>query len=227
MIAVSPSGTDEKPDLIVTGHQWWWEIRYPRADGSEVVTANEIHIPVGKKLKLELRSADVIHDFWVPDLGRKIDAIPGQPNHIWLESSRMGTFLGFCAEFCGSAHAWMQIRVIAESEPDYLKWVAQQAAPSVTPLAESAKRGLETFRGNTCVNCHSINGISTAVEVGPDLTHLGARQTLVAGALMNNSEDLTQWLTKPDRIKPGAHMPSFGFDKDELADLVSYLESLK
>jgi cytochrome c oxidase subunit II len=231
MIEVSPTGPNGKPDLIVVGHQWWWEVRYPAPNdsevGSEIITANEIHIPVHKKLQLELRSADVIHDFWVPDLGRKIDAIPGQPNHIWLESNTEGTFLGFCAEFCGASHAWMQIRVIAESEADYQKWLRGQAAPALSPAENSAKHGMEIFRNNTCVDCHSISGISTAIQIGPDLSHMASRTSLVAGALQNNSDALAQWLINPDRIKPGAHMPAFGFKKDDLFDLVSYLEGLK
>jgi cytochrome c oxidase subunit II len=227
MIASSPSATSGKPDLIVVGHQWWWEARYPMGDGSEAVTANEIHIPVGKKLLLELRAADVIHDFWVPDLGRKIDAIPGQPNQIWLEADHKGTFLGFCAEFCGGSHAWMQIRVMADEEQDYKAWLTRQAAPALIPQSASAKRGLELFRSNTCVNCHQVSGISTAIQIGPDLSHLGARETLVAGALQNNPADISRWLINPDRIKPGAHMPKFGFRKDELDDLSSFLESLK
>jgi cytochrome c oxidase subunit 2 len=234
MVTVSPSGPSGKPDLIVIGHQWWWEVRYPLANGTEAITANEIHIPVGKRLQLELRSADVIHDFWVPDLGRKIDAIPGQPNSIWLEADRAGTFLGFCAEFCGTSHAWMQIRVMAESEPDYQAWLNRQASPAAAPVMASAKRGFEIFRGNTCMNCHSINNAngngaesSNAIQIGPDLTHLAGRETLVAGALKNTPDQLTQWLKNPDRIKPGAHMPVFGFKKDELYDLSSYLESLK
>lgn len=227
MIEVSPSGPSEKPDLIVIGHQWWWEVRYPLANGSDAVTANEIHIPVGKKMQMNLQAADVIHDFWVPDLGRKIDAIPGQPNSIWLESDRKGTFRGFCAEFCGASHAWMQIRVVAEDEADFQAWLRQQASPAVAPKEASAKRGRELFRSNTCMNCHSINGVSTATEIGPDLSHLAGRETLVAGALKNTPDDLVQWLMNPHRIKPGAHMPAFGFKKDDLYDLSSYLEGLK
>lgn len=227
MISVSPPGSSQKPDLIVVGHQWWWEIRYPLADGTQAVTANEIHIPAGKKMLLELRSADVIHDFWVPELGRKIDAIPGQPNQIWLEADHKGTFLGFCAEFCGASHAWMQIRVLADSEPEFNAWLAHVAGPAILPQSASAKRGLELFRGNTCVNCHQINGISLAAQIGPDLTHLAARGTLAAGALKNNSSDLTRWLRGPDRIKPGAHMPGFGFKENELDDLSSFLGALK
>jgi cytochrome c oxidase subunit II len=227
MMLVSPPSSSGKPDLVVVGHQWWWEIRYPLANGSEAVTANEIHIPVGKRILLELRSADVIHDFWVPDLGRKIDAIPGQPNQIWLESDKIGTFTGFCAEFCGASHAWMQIRVVAESEADFQIWRDHQASPAIIPQSATAQRGLELFRSNTCVNCHEVSGISTAIQIGPSLTHLAGRETLVAGALRNTSSDLARWLSGPEQIKPGAHMPAFGFKKDELDDLTTFLEVLK
>lgn len=135
--------------------------------------------------------------------------------------------MGFCAEFCGASHAWMQIRVVAQNEPDFQAWLKNQDAPPVAPVETSAKHGLEIYRKNTCVNCHSISGISTPIQIGPDLTHLASRETLVAGALMNNSDDLAQWLTHPDRVKPGAHMPAFGFQKDDLTALVSYLEGLK
>jgi cytochrome c oxidase subunit 2 len=233
MLASSPSQASGTPDLIVSGHQWWWEVQYPISPGHNVITANEIHIPAGKRLLLELRASDVIHDFWVPELGRKIDAIPGQPNQIWLEADRIGTYLGFCAEFCGGSHAWMQIRVIAESEPDYQKWLAGQAAPaSVSNQAtlsknESVQRGLVLFKNKTCINCHQISGVSTPIEVGPDLTHLASRETLVAGALKNNNDDLARWLDNPDRVKPGAHMPAFKLTQAETSDLISFLGSLQ
>jgi cytochrome c oxidase subunit 2 len=227
MIAASPSGTEGKPDLIVIGHQWWWEIRYPQASGVDAVTANEIHIPSGKKLLLELRSADVIHDFWVPELGRKIDAIPGHPNQIWLQADHEGLYTGFCAEFCGASHAWMHIRVIAENDGDFRNWLAHIAQPASFSRDESAKRGLELFRSKTCMNCHQIDGVSSPVQIGPDLTHVASRETLVAGALKNDPPSLNQWLESPDRVKPGAHMPNFNLGQGEIRDLTSFLESLK
>ena len=227
MTLASPSGEVSKPDLIVIGHQWWWEIRYPMPDGTDVVTANEIHIRIGKKLLLELRSADVIHDFWVPDLGRKIDAIPGHPNQIWLEASHEGLYLGFCAEFCGASHAWMKIRVIAEDEKTFSRWVAHMRTPAIPPDSAITKQGLDLFRQKTCVNCHHINGESDPVQIGPDLTHIGSRETLAAGALKNTPFDLSRWLENPGRIKPGANMPAFGLSKAEIQSLTSYLESLQ
>jgi cytochrome c oxidase subunit 2 len=227
MIAASPSDVEGKPDLIVIGHQWWWEVRYPREGLSDGVTANEVHIPAGKRLLLELRSADVIHDFWVPELGRKVDAIPGHPNQIWLEADQPGTYAGFCAEFCGASHAWMKIKVIAEKADDFQKWQDHEFQPAQFSKESAPQRGLALFQSRTCMNCHQVDGLSIPVQIGPDLTHVASRETLVAGALKNDSESLRQWLENPDRIKPGAHMPRFGFDKNEMDDLVSLLESLK
>jgi len=225
MIESSPSDFGLKPDLIVVGHQWWWEIRYP-TDAGEAITANEIHIPVGQRLLLELRAADVIHDFWVPELGRKIDAIPGHPNQIWLHAENEGEFQGFCAEFCGASHAWMKIRVIAENHSEFDRWLSHMKESAQIPTSEAAKRGLAIFQNKTCVNCHRISGPTNGDPIGPDLTHLSSRETLGAGALQNTKFNLARWLENPDAIKPGAHMPSFGLTKSEIDDLTSYFEGL-
>jgi cytochrome c oxidase subunit 2 len=167
-----PVPDGRKPDLQVIGHQWWWEINYP---ASGVVAANEIHIPVGKPILIDLQSADVIHDFWAPQLGRKIDAVPGHPNTLWIQADMPGTYLGTCAEFCGVEHAWMRFRVIAQSEPEFEAWQRAQLVVPSTPSAPEALAGAHLFADKTCVNCHAIAGTTANQSVGPDLTHLASR----------------------------------------------------
>jgi cytochrome c oxidase subunit 2 len=227
MIETSPSETNTKPDLVVIGHQWWWEVRYPNGNGSEAITANEIHIPVGKRMLLEIQSSDVVHDFWVPELGRKIDAVPGHPNQIWLEADHAGSYGGFCAEFCGSSHAWMKILILAQNDLDYQIWLKKIASPALIPQSLSEKHGLTLFNEKTCTSCHHVEGISAPVQIGPDLTHLASRETLGAGVMSNNVSNVSTWIKDPGKIKPGAHMPSYPFTKTELADLTAYLESLQ
>ena len=226
MLAVNePPTAGQSPDLVVTGHQWWWEANYPK---SGAATANEIHIPTGRRLLLELRSADVIHDWWVAQLGRKMDAIPGQPNHLWIEARQPGTYLGACSEFCGTQHAWMRIRVVAQLPEEFAAWEDAQLQRSATTSSDNfVKRGKALFQEKTCANCHAIAGTDANGNVGPNLTHLGSRKTLLTGILENNPENLAKWLDHPQKVKPGAHMPNFRFEQRELESLVSYLSSLK
>ena len=228
-----------KPDLIVTGHQWWWEATYP---GSGVIVANEIHIPTGKKWLVKLDSADVIHSFWVPQLSPKMDMIPGHPNHLWLEADRPGTYLGACAEYCGAQHAWMRFLVIAHPPAEFEAWQKQQlkSAPPVSVLlvsksgarysrkvpADAAARGEQVFRDMTCINCHAIQGVGTA-RVGPDLTHLASRRTLAAGLMDNTPNNLAEWLKNAQAFKPGSHMPNLQLTDAQVSDLVAYFETLK
>jgi cytochrome c oxidase subunit II len=212
------------PDLLVIGHQWWWEVRYPNAG---VVTANEIHIPVGQKLLVRLESADVIHDFWVPQLAPKSDMIPGHPNHLWLQADRAGTYHGACAEFCGAEHAWMRFLVIAEPAAEFQAWLRQQEQVAPPPVTDSAAYGLRLFKDMTCLNCHPIRGVSTAANAAPDLTHLASRRTLAAGALKNNATNLARWLRNPETVKPGSRMPNLKLTEAQVNDLVSYLGSLQ
>lgn len=219
-----PIPKDPQPDLIVTGHQWWWEVQYP---DSGIVTANEIHIPTGKQLLVQVNSADVIHDFWVPQLGRKVDATPGYTSHIWLQADKPGTYLGTCNEFCGAQHAWMRIRVIAESSADFAAWEQSQTQVPAVPTTGEAAKGAQLLLSRTCANCHNINGTTANAHIGPDLTHLGSRETLAAGILDNTSENLSAWLTNPQTVKPGVHMPDLDLKPDEVSALVTYLESLQ
>jgi cytochrome c oxidase subunit 2 len=219
-----PLSDNEKPDIIIIAHQWWWDMRYPAYN---IVTANELHIPVGKKLLMRVESADVIHDWWVPELGRKIDAIPGRLNYNWIEADTPGVYLGTCSEYCGMQHAWMRIRVIAQTQEDFDKWKMNQEKVPVLPSTEPARTGAVLFEKKTCANCHSIAGTPADSHIGPDLTHLGSRETLLTGMLTNNEQNLRRWLEDPQKIKEGAHMPNFILNKNELNALVAYLEGLK
>lgn len=213
-----------EPDLVVIGHRWWWEIRSPKLG---YVTANELHIPVGRPLSVRLDTADVLHEFWVPQLTRKMTTVPGAGNHVWLEADHAGVYEGVCSEFCGTQHAWMRFQVIAESPADYDAWVKRQQAPAVAPAAGSAARGAELFRTLTCANCHAIQGVVKRSTAGPDLTHLASRRRLGSGIVPNTPENLRRWLVNPQDVKPGALMPNFKLNETQLDDLVAYLGSLK
>jgi cytochrome c oxidase subunit 2 len=225
MNAVSPSvQKDRQPDIVITGHQWWWEVDYPAA---HVVTANIVHLPIGKHLLMQLRSDDVIHDWWVPELGNKMDMVPDMSNYLWLDISKPGTYLGACSEFCGAQHAWMRIKVIAEDESDFNKWLAANATDAVVPTDSLAITGAELFQSKSCASCHRIQGTAATSDVGPDLTHIAARGEILTGLLKNNEENLFKWINHPQEIKPGAHMPDFNFSKDTVNAIAHYLNQLK
>lgn len=212
---------DRKPDIVVTAHQWWWSAKY----ASGVIVANEIHVPVGKPLVIGIESADVIHDFWVPELARKIDAIPGRSTSIWLQADAPGTYVGACAEYCGVQHAWMRIAVVAESQADYDAWTKKQLEPPPAPIADDTARGAALFSSMTCVKCHAIGADGS--RVAPDLTHLASRKTLGSGVIENNAKNLGDWLRHPGEIKPGCHMPDANLSDKDTADLVAYFETLQ
>jgi cytochrome c oxidase subunit 2 len=212
-----PPSAEARPDLRIVAHQWWWEIIYLK---SGVTTANEIHIPVGKQLLVDFRSADVIHDFWVPALGRKIDIVPGHPNRLWIEADQSGTYLGACAEFCGNEHAWMRIMVIADSPGDFAAWIKEQSDIPPKPVTPDEQLGAKIYRENICTNCHLRS-------VGPDLTHIATRRTLGAGTLLNTPENLAAWLHDPDDFKPGSNMPNFKLSDGDVRALVAFLETQK
>jgi len=211
------AATDAQLHVRATGHQWWWEFAY-----SGIVTANEMHIPIDTTIDLELASVDVNHSFWVPELGGKTDMIPGQINHLRLLTHRPGVYLGQCAEFCGVEHAWMRIRVVAESKDDFDRWLAAQALP-----ATASGPGAAVFQANTCVNCHAIRGTGAHGTAGPDLTHLAGRATIAAGVLPSDAASIRAWLADPQRYKPGAFMPRVPLTDADLDALASYLVSLK
>jgi cytochrome c oxidase subunit 2 len=176
---------------------------------------------------MRVESADVIHDWWVPDLGRKIDAIPGRLNYNWIMADTPGVYIGACSEYCGMQHAWMRIHVVAQTQKDFDKWKMNQEKIPVFPSKEPARTGAILFEKKTCANCHSIEGTSADSHIGPDLTHLGSRETLLTGMLKNNEQNLRRWLKNPQKIKQGAHMPDFILNDNELDALVAYLEGLK
>lgn len=211
-------------DVVVIAHQWWWDIRYPKY---HIITANELHIPVGHKWLMRVESADVIHDWWVPDLGRKIDAVPGRSNYTWISADAPGTYHGACSEYCGAQHAWMRISVMAQTQQDFDKWVQDQQRPPVIPDDSLAREGAMLFQTKTCAGCHAIANTPANAHIGPDLSHLGSRQTILSGMLMNNKKNLTRWLHNPQQVKEGALMPNFDLSKHEVDALVTYLEGLK
>ncbi len=206
----------------VTGHQWWWEIRYPELG---ITTANEIHLPAGRPVSLILKSADVIHSFWIPPLGGKRDLIPGKVNSLTFTVDAPGEYPGQCAEFCGVSHANMRLLVVAQSAGDFESWADRLKRPPAPPSGEAAK-GFQAFLAGGCVACHAIQGVAFGV-LGPDLTHVASRKTLAAGILKNSPEDLATWLRDPPRIKPGARMPKLPLTDDQISALVLYLGTLK
>jgi cytochrome c oxidase subunit 2 len=208
----------------VVGHDWWWEASYP---GRGVVTANEIHVPVNTRIHFELRSADVIHSFWVPEIAGKQDVIPGQPNDLFATVRRTGTYRGLCAEFCGLQHAKMQLYVIAESPGDFTKWVESNARPAQEPVSEAAERGQVVFERNACAGCHTIRGTTAQGTFAPDLTHVASRRTLGALSIENTPQNLRDWIENPDDIKPGVKMPPSVLSRADLDAVVEYLESRK
>ncbi|WP_431210313.1 cytochrome c oxidase subunit II [Puia sp. P3] len=224
MNAVQPGAGDHPPDVIITGHQWYWEVVYPSAS---VITANEVHLPVGRRLLLQLNSGDVIHDWWVPALGGKMDMIPGTDNHLWLTIRDTGVFDGACSEFCGQQHAWMRIKVIAQPPEQFDRWLASQSAPAQAPAGRFAGFGQSLFLSASCASCHRIKGTGANGRAGPDLTHLAERGTLLAGRMVNDSANLVAWLTDPQKIKPGARMPRFILARDSIDALAAYLTHLQ
>jgi len=222
--ASDPPKMGRKPDLHVIGHQWWWEAEYPE---SGVITANEIHIPVGKDVLVQVDGYDVIHDFWVPELGRKIDAVPGHANYIWIRADEPRVYQGVCAEFCGSEHTWMRMIVVAEPQAAFDAWQTAQLATPAQPTRGPAAEGLELVKSESCLNCHAISGLPGHKDIGPDLTHIASRRILASGAIDNSPENLFKWLKDPDSIKPESHMPNFQLSDDRVNALVAYMETLK
>jgi cytochrome c oxidase subunit 2 len=212
-------------EVIVTGHQYWWEYRYPRLN---IVTANELHVPVSDPSHptptfLTLLSADTDHSFWVPRLGGKTDLIPNHPNQMWIDPHETGLFLGQCAQYCGTQHAKMLLRVYVQSREDFERWVREQQ--QLPQAAESA--GKRVFESTACVNCHTISGTPAKGRFGPDLTHLMSRDTIAAGAANNTPDMLSLWIRNPDAIKPGSKMPAMGLNDQDANAVTAYLETLR
>lgn len=219
---------DEPLTVQVTGHQWWWEVRYEDAQPSRsFTTANEIHIPIGTRVKVKLASTDVIHSFWVPSLAPKRDLIPGRYAELTLVADRPGVYRGQCAEFCGFQHAHMGLLVVAEPKEDFEAWRDRQIASAAAPSSDEARRGQQVFLSKGCVMCHAVRGTPAGGRVAPDLTHVGSRRTLAAGTLPMTRGALAAWIADPQALKPGANMPRVDLTADELNAVVSYVEGLK
>jgi cytochrome c oxidase subunit II len=211
----------------IVGHQWWWEIRYPDLG---IITANELHVPVSTDDKpvptfLKLESADVAHSFWVPQLSGKTDLIPNQVNNMWIEPRVPGTFLGNCAEYCGTQHANMLLRVVVQTPEDFAKWVSDQKADAARNA--DVRLGREEFLSLSCVSCHRVSGTGADGKFGPDLSHLMSRGTLGSGMIANAPENLRSWIRDPQRIKPGNLMPNMQLNARELDLVTEYLSSLR
>lgn len=209
--------------IRVVGHRWWWEVEYPE---QEITTANEIYIPVGEPVRLELTSADVIHSFWVPQLHGKMDTLPGQTTSFWIEADRPGTYRGQCAEYCGLQHAHMAFVVEAVPAEEFVDWLSDHQQPRAEPETTQLQRGQRAFFRHGCAVCHAIEGTSAVGRAGPDLTFLGSRQTLAAATIPNTKANLLAWLADPQSIKPGANMPPTHAEADELEAIADYLFSL-
>ena len=232
-------GPDDQPPLgsqslhvTVIGRQWWWEYIYEKYDGREwhVTTANELHVPasdngVPRPVYLTLKSADVIHSYWVPRLAGKTDLIPGRANRMWFQTSERGVFLGQCAEYCGTQHANMLLRVVAEEPAEFERWLANEAKPAVEDPAVAA--GKRAFLAQSCVNCHAVRGTPAVGTYAPDLTHLMTRKTLASGMVPNSPEELRRWLADPQQVKPGCLMPSFKLSDHDLDLITGYLRTLR
>lgn len=221
----APQDGGQPPDLVVTGHQWWWEARYPNGPSGPAITANEIHIPLGHRWLVRVEAADVIHDFWAPQLARKIDAVPGRASYVWLEADDPGTYEGTCSEFCGMQHAGMQFEVIAESEAMFAVWLNRQAAPP-QPASGLAAEGERLFRDRKCGDCHAVSPTDTRSLIGPPLAHIAGRNRL-GGNRRNTPENLALWITNPQSLKPGNRMPNQTLPTPEVQALTAYMEALQ
>jgi cytochrome c oxidase subunit 2 len=218
--------------VTVIGRQWWWEYVYTRYDGKDLdfITANELHVPAGdasaaRPVYLTLQSADVCHSFWVPRLAGKTDLIPGRTNQMWFQTEHEGLFLGQCAEYCGTQHAHMLLRVNVDSPAEFQRWLDGQSRPAVDD--DSARAGRDLFLSQSCVNCHRVGGTGARGTYAPDLTHLMSRQTLASGMVPNTREALRTWVTDPQQVKPGCLMPAFGLSSEQVDLIVNYLMTLK
>ena len=218
-----------KPDILIIGHQWWWEVQYLNDSlDKQFTTANEIHIPAHRAVTIELESHDVMHSFWVPSLHGKVDLIPGHPNFIRIEASRPGSFPGQCAEFCGAQHAHMRLLVVAQEPDEYEAWLEGQRKPAAEPVSQDAIAGEHTFLAGPCSMCHQVRGTLAGGRVAPDLTHIASRQLIAGNSFPNNDAYLEAWITHAQSLKPEAQMPNLTqFNGPQLRDLVAYLRQLQ
>jgi cytochrome c oxidase subunit 2 len=225
LLAPAPPGSLR---IAVSGEQWWWRVRYLPPGGDPVELANEIRLPVGEPVEFELSSADVIHSFWIPPLGGKVDMIPGRRTRLTLHPTRTGRFQGVCAEYCGSSHAFMKFAVVVLEKQDFSRWLARQAEPAHVHAEPLAERGRQLFLADGCGACHAVRGTPASGVVGPDLTHVASRASLAAGILPNEPAALERWISSSEALKPGVHMPAFGMlPPEDVRALAAYLASLQ
>lgn len=222
-LADAKTGADEALEVTVTAYQYWWEFKYEDYD---IVTANELHIPVDTKIHLNLEAADVLHAFWVPKLAGKTDNIPGRTNFMWIQADEVGVYSGQCAEYCGPSHALMAFEVVAEEQEDFDAWVAKMQQPPAEMTSDLAQQGEEIF-SQSCLSCHAIDATDTKEMAGPNLANFGDRNKLASGILDNDAESLKDWIQDPDSFKPGNKMGNLGIDDQQAEALVEYLHSLK
>ena len=215
-------------EIDVISHQWWWELQYANPSaGMRAVSANEIHIPVGRPVRIVTTSRDVIHSFWVPNLHGKTDSIPNHANQTWIQADRAGRFRGQCAEYCGLQHANMAFLVVAEPEADFDRWIRQQREPSNQPTTQLQRQGQQVFLSASCILCHRVRGTAALGFAGPDLTHFGSRAYIAAGTVPNTPGYLAGWITDSQHLKPGNRMPPINLEPGDMQPLLDYLESLK
>ena len=220
--------TKSKPDILIVGHQWWWEVHYLGASNQQITLANEIHIPAHRPVNIELRSADVIHSFWVPSLHGKVDLLPGNVNFIRIEATDPGNYVGQCAEYCGKQHANMHILLIAQEPAAFDAWLANQRKPAAEPTTSEAAIGKQAFLAGPCSRCHTVRGIPAAGQFGPDLTHIGSRQEIASDSFPNDNAYLEGWITDAQSLKPGCKMPNITqYSGTQLRSLVAYLRQLQ
>ena len=226
--AIGSLGSAEGLVVDVTGNQWWWDVEYHNPDPSlRVRTANELHLPVGRQVRIQLKSSDVIHSFWVPNLHGKMDLIPGRQTVLWLQADTPGVYRGQCAEYCGLQHAHMAFSVIAESPDDFERWLAAQRTTAPPPATLEQSRGLQVVERGPCAMCHTVRGTAAGGRTAPDLTHLATRSTIAAGTAPNTRGYLAGWIADPQHMKPGAKMPATGLSAEDLQAVLAYLETLK
>jgi cytochrome c oxidase subunit II len=220
----APAKASTRMTIEVVAHQWFWEVRYP---GTSVVTANEIHIPARTRVNTVVRTADVVHSFWVPQLNRKVDAVPGHPNRLLLYADRPGRYRGDCAELCGLQHSHMGLYVFADDPDDFRTWLATQEQPASEPATPAERAGEDVFLSNQCASCHTIRGTAANGRIGPDLTHLKSRSTIAALTYPNTEGYLTSWVHDPQHAKPGNKMPGLNLSPGDFRSLLAYLQSLR
>jgi len=225
LLAAAPDGA---LTVRVTAHQYWWRVTYEAPSGGTFELANEIHLPVGRPVEFQLESTDVIHAFWIPSLGGKVDMIPGRRTRLLLEPTRVGTYRGVCAEYCGTSHALMGLFVVVQPEADFERWLSSQAQPAISAQAGQPTKGANVFLATGCGGCHSVRGTLAKGTIGPDLTHVGGRRSIGAGITEPGVDSFAAFIARTGEIKPSIHMPAFGMlSQDDVLTLAHYLDGLK